>query len=49
MSFSSELKEWGVAAKELWQEENRKHPYARWFFYALAFFYALREGLRHLQ
>jgi hypothetical protein len=28
MSFSSEVKEWAVAIKELWQEEHRKHPNA---------------------
>jgi hypothetical protein len=39
MSFSSELKEWGVAVKELFREEKKKHPYLHWIVAGLIFFY----------
>ncbi len=45
MSFSSEIKEWGVAIKELWQEEHRKHPYLHWIVAAFVFLYFVVHAL----
>lgn len=45
MSFSSEIKEWAAAAKELWQDEHRKHPYRRWFLTGFIFLYVLVHEL----
>lgn len=30
MGLSNELRLWGIALRELWQEEHQKHPYLHW-------------------
>jgi hypothetical protein len=50
MSLSSELRLWGVAIKELWQESRQKrrdNPYWYWFIYAVVFLYAFLQLMRH--
>jgi len=48
MSFSSELREWIKAAKELWREEHEKHPYLHWFVALMFFIYFMIKYLRTL-
>jgi hypothetical protein len=45
MSLSSELRLWGIAIKELWQEEQRNHPYLHWLIAAFVFVYLLVHQL----
>jgi hypothetical protein len=46
MSFSSELREWVTALKELLREEREKHPIVFWFLITFAFLYAFTQGLQ---
>ncbi len=45
MSFASELRSWVTAAKELVQDEHKKHPYLSWLALIVAFIFALASVL----
>jgi hypothetical protein len=47
MSVRTELRDWGTAFKELWQEQMQKHPIFGWVVLVIAFFSALIESSQY--
>jgi len=45
MSFSTDLRAWGTAIKEVVQDEYKKHPSFFWFALIVAFIYAFTRIL----
>jgi len=50
MTLSGELHAWTTAAKEIWQDERKKHrdnPYWYWFIFGVAFLYGVSQVILH--